>query len=343
MAIRAEVAYALDMTMPVYIERIPIMASQRPFRFGVINEQLLPPAEWLVHVRRVEELGYSTFLIRDHMVPDYFGEQYAPLVALAAAAGATGRLRLGTMVLDNDFRHPAMLAKEAATLDALSGGRLELGIGAGWLRNEYERAGMPFDTAGVRIERLEEALRVIDGLWAGGPFSLVGRHYQIDGLELAPLPAQRPRPPIFLGGGHRRMLTMAGRMADIVGLLTTSVASGELVEDVAGRLPAAIEQKLGWIRDGAGERYSQIELSLIPTVILTDDRDAAIADLIAERGWPGVDAEQVRAMPSVLVGSVEQVAADMQARRERYGFSYYVFSDLQAEELAPLVERLGGR
>jgi probable F420-dependent oxidoreductase len=318
------------------------MTSQRPFRFGVINEQFLPPAAWLAHVRWVEELGYSTFLIRDHMVPDYFGAQYAPLVALAAAAGATGRLRLGTMVLDNDFRHPAMLAKEAATLDALSGGRLELGIGAGWLRNEYERAGIPFATAGTRIERLEEALRVIDGLWAGGPFSLTGRHYQIDGLELAPLPAQRPRPPIFLGGGHRRMLTLAGRMADIVGLLTTSVASGELVEDVAGRLPAAIEQKLSWVRDGAGERYSQIELSLIPTVILTDDRDSAVARLIAERGWPGVGPEHVREMPSVLIGSVEQVVADMQARRERYGFSYYVFSDEQAEELAPLVERLGG-
>jgi probable F420-dependent oxidoreductase len=318
------------------------MASQRPFRFGVINEQLLPPAAWLAHVRRVEALGYSTFLLRDHMVPDYFGAQYAPLVALAAAAGATSRLRLGTMVIDNDFRHPAMLAKETATLDALSGGRMELGIGAGWLRNEYERAGIAYDSAGTRIERLEEALRVIDGLWAGGPLAFAGRHYQIDGLELAPLPVQRPRPPIFLGGGHRRMLTLAGRAADIVGLLTTSVASGELVEDIAGRLPAGIEQKLAWVRAGAGDRYSQIELSLIPTVILTDDRAAAVARLIAERAWPDIGPEHVLAMPSVLVGSVEQVAADMLARRERYGFSYYVFSDQQAEELAPLVMRLRG-
>jgi probable F420-dependent oxidoreductase len=318
------------------------MAAHRPFRFGVINEQLLPAGAWLAHVRRVEELGYSTLLIRDHMVPDYFGEQYAPLVALAAAAGATERLRLGTMVIDNDFRHPAMLAKEAASLDVLSGGRLELGIGAGWLRNEYERAGIPFDPAGARIERLEEALLVIDGLWAGGPLAFSGRHYQIDGLGLAPLPAQRPRPPIFLGGGHRRMLTLAGRMADIVGLLTTSVASGELVEDVAGRLPAAIEERLSWVRAGAGPRYSQIELSLIPTVILADDRATAVERLIAERGWPGIGADQVREMPSVLIGTLEEIAADLLARRERYGFSYYVFSDHQAEELAPIVARLSG-
>jgi probable F420-dependent oxidoreductase len=259
-----------------------------------------------------------------------------------AAAGATTRLRLGTMVLDNDFRHPALLAKELSSLDALSGGRLELGIGAGWLRREYEQTGISFDGAGRRIERLGEALEVIGGLWAGGPLHFSGAHYQIDGLELVPPPAQRPRPPIFLGGGHQRMLTLAGRMADIVGLLTTSVASGEMRDSIEDRLPDAVEAKLGWVRAGAGARYDQIELSLIPSVILTDDKEAATARLIAERGWAGLGAEQVWSMPAVCIGDVEQVAAQMLARRERYGFSYYVFSDDQAEQLAPLVARLTG-
>src|SRR5689334_5596624 len=138
---------------------------QRRFRFGVINESMYPADAWLAHVRHIEALGYATFLIRDHFVPDFFGDQYAPLVALMAAASATTTLRIGSLVLDNDYRHPVMLAKEAATLDVLSGGRLELGLGAGWLRSEYNRAGLPFEAAGARISRLEEAIAIIRGLW----------------------------------------------------------------------------------------------------------------------------------------------------------------------------------
>lgn len=313
----------------------------RPFRFGVINEQLLAPAAWIEQVRRVEALGYATFLIRDHVVPDYFGDQYAPLVALAAAAAATARIRLGTMVLANDFRHPAHLAKEAATLHALSGGRLELGLGAGWLRSEYAALGLRLDPAGARIARLEEALAVIRALWSGEPTSFAGRHYQITGLRLAPAPAPPPR--IFLGGGHERMLTLAGRVADSVGLLTSSVASGELVADPAERTPEAVERRLGWVRAGAGARWPQLELSLIPTVVLADDRRGATERLIAERGWHGMAPEAIWAMPSFFVGDLAQIARDMAGRRERYGFSYYVFSDHQAEALAPLVAGLAGR
>lgn len=316
--------------------------SARPFRFGLINEQMLAPAAWLAHVRRAEALGYDTFLIRDHLVPDYFGDQYAPLVALAAAAGATASIRLGTMVLANDFRHPAMLAKEAATLDQLAGGRLELGLGAGWLRAEYEAMGLPLDPAGARIARLEEAVRVLRGLWSGEPLSFAGRHYTVDGLSLAPLPAQRPGPPLMMGGGHERMLTLAGRHADIVGLLTTSVASGRVEDDPAERAPAAVERKLGWVRAGAGPRFGAIELSLIPTVVVASDREAATRDLIARRGWGGLEPAAVWAMPAVFVGDLGQIAAAMRERRERYGFTYYVFSDAQAEELAPLARLLRG-
>ena len=314
--------------------------STRRFRFGVINEAMLESAAWLDHVRTIERLGYQSFLLRDHLVPDYFGEQYAPLVALAAAAGATSRIRLGTMGLANDFRHPAILAKEAATLAALSGGRLELGLGAGWLRAEYEAMGLTLDPAGARISRLEEALAIISGLWTGEPLRFTGKHYAIRDLRVTPMPPQRP--PIFLGGGHERMLTLAGRHADIVGLLTSSVASGELVADPAERTPEAVERKLDWVRAGAGARYAQIELSLIPTVVIGADREAATTRLIAERGWQGIDHQALWAMPSVFVGSLEEIALTMRERRERYGFSYYVFSDAQAEELAPLVERLAG-
>lgn len=312
----------------------------RPFRFGVINEQMLAPADWIAHVRRLEQLGYASFLLRDHVVPDYFGEQYAPLVALAAAATATARINLGTMVLANDFRHPVHLAKEAATLAALSGGRFELGLGAGWLRREYEAIGLPLDTPGTRIERLEEALQLITALWSGEETHYAGRHYQVAGLRLAPVPPVRPR--IMLGGGHQRMLTLAGRYGDSVGLLTSSVASGELVADPAERTPAAVERKLEWVRAGAGPRFPQIELSLIPTVVLSDDRAAATERLIAEQGWQGLTPEQVWAMPSFFVGDLSEIARTMVERRERYGVSYYVFSDEQAEALAPLVERLRG-
>jgi probable F420-dependent oxidoreductase len=315
----------------------------RRFRFGAIHEDPRRPDRWLAHVRRIEGLGFSTFLIRDHFVPDFFGDQPAPLIALASAAGATARLRLGTMVLAVDYRHPVMLAKEAATLDVLSGGRLELGLGAGWLRREYEGAGIPFEPAGVRIERLEETLRILDGLFSAGPFSHAGKHYTVTELEGYPKPAQRPRPPILIGGGRRRVLTLAGRAADIVGILTTSVATGTVVDDPTERLAASVEAKLGWVREGAGSRFADIELSLIPTLVMEPDRERAAAELIQARGWRDVTSADVLAMPSVFIGLLEDIAEQMEERRARYGFSYYVVSDRQLDRVAPLVARLAGR
>lgn len=318
------------------------MANERAFRFGVINETVLPGAEWVAQVRRVEALGYGTFLIRDHFLPDFFGDQLAPLAALATAAAVTTRLRVGTMVFSNDYRHPVMLAKELASIDWLSGGRLEVGIGAGWLRKEYEQAGLPYARAGERIARLEESLRVMRGLWSDGPLCFEGKHYCINGIDGQPKPLQRPHPPILIGAGQPKMLQLAGREADIVGILTTSVASGTVEDDVCERTAAGVEQKLAHVRAGAGERYDQIELSLIPTVIFSDDRERTAADLIATRGWQGVDVGDVLAMPSFLIGTLDEVCADLLERRARYGFSYYVVSDEQFESFAPVVARLGG-
>lgn len=315
------------------------MSKHHPFRFGVINEQMQEPAAWVDHVQRIEALGYATLLLRDHFVPDFFGDQYAPLPALMAAANVTTTLRLGTMVLDNDYRHPVLLAKEAATLDVLSGGRFELGIGAGWLRTEYEQAGLPFDRAGMRIDRLEEAIKVIKGIWGEQPCNVSGQHYQVRAINGVPKPLQRPHPPLLIGGGKERMLKLAGREADIVGILTSDVSRGTLVSDSNERTPAAVQQKIDWIRQGAGARFDQIELSLIPTIILTDDRRGATTAFIHQQGW-SVTVEEVWQMPSVLIGSLAQIVADIQARREVYGFSYYVVSDHEMATFAPIVAQL---
>lgn len=315
----------------------------RPFRFGVINERMLPPEAWVAQARRVEELGYATFLIRDHFVPDFFGEQLAPIPALMTAADVTTTLRVGTLVFDNDYRHPVMLAKEAATLDALSGGRLEFGIGAGWLRNEYDKAGMCYERAGVRISRLEEALRVFKGLWGDGRLTFEGEHYSIRDLEGCPKPLQRPHPPILIGAGKPRMLRLAGREADIISFLTTSVASGTREDGPGERLAASVAEKLEWVRQGAGERFDDIELSLGPTMIITDNREGWAAETIRSRGWHGVTVDDVLAMPSVFIGTLDEIVTSMQERREQYGFSYYIVSDKIMEEFAPVVERLAGR
>lgn len=319
------------------------MPVRRPFRFGVINEHSGDAAGWLAAALRTEALGYATFLLRDHFVPAPFGTQFAPFPALMAAAAATTTLRVGTLVCDNDYRHPAMLAKEAATLDLLSGGRLELGLGAGWLRAEYEAAGLRYDPNGVRVTRFGEALQVIKGLWADGPLTFTGEHYQIQGLDSFPKPVQRPGPLLLIGAGKRRMLTLAGQHADIIGLLTTSVTTGTQEDSTEERLAEAVEHKLSWIREGAGGRFDAIELSLVPTIIIDADREGATERLIANREWHGVTPAEVAAMPSVLIGSVEQIATMIWERRERYGFSYYIVSDAQRDACAPLVTVLAGR
>ncbi len=319
------------------------MANQHAFRFGVINEQTAAPDAWIAQVRQIEAWGYSTFLIRDHFAPDYFGDQFAPFAALTAAACATTSLRVGTLVFDNDYRHPVMLAKEAATLDLLSGGRLELGLGAGWLQSEYDQAGMQYDPPGVRIQRLSEAIAVLKGLFAEAPLTFAGMHYTINNLNGFPKPMQRPYPPILIGAGHKRMLMLAGCEANMVGILTTSVATGRVVDDPLARMAARVGEQIAWVREGAGARFDEIELSTVATLIVTDQRRARTEQWIRERGWSGVTAEQVWDMPAVLIGSVEQLADDLLRRRKQLGFSYYVVSDQSAEAAAPLVARLAGR
>lgn len=314
-----------------------------PFRFGVVGERMTTATAWTQLARRAEALGYATLLIRDHLVDDHFGNQFAPFPALTAAAFATTTLRVGTLVLDNDYRHPAMLAKEAATLDVLSDGRFELGLGAGWLAREYAAAGIPFDRAGVRIDRLAEAIPIIKGLFGPDPVTAHGVHYQIEGLIGFPRPVQRPHPPLLIGGGAPRILRLAGREASTVAFLTSTLTTGGAGNDPIDQRSARLTEKIGWVHEGAGERFDQIELSLFPDVHVTADRAAEIDAVIARNSWSGVTPADVRDMPAILIGTPDQIAADLLRWRETLGFSYLIVSADDLDPFAPVVALLAGR
>jgi probable F420-dependent oxidoreductase len=257
-----------------------------------------------------------------------------------SAADATSKLRIGSLVFDNDYRHPVVLAKEAATLDLMSDGRLDFGLGAGWLASDYEQTGIPLDPPGTRIERMAEALQIIKAFFAGGSVSFKGKHYAVDGVEAVPRPAQKPHPPIILGGGGRRMLRLAAREADIVSVnykLTEGRVNRALIHT---GMADATDEKLGWVREAAGDRFSEIELmATIFVANVTDERDS-VAEAMAA-GF-GSEPRDVLDMPHFLIGTIEQMIEDLRARRERYGISHYVLPDSAAESLAPVVERLTG-
>ena len=309
-------------------------------RFGVVSETVLDGPGWASQARRLEDAGISSLLIRDHFAAGAFGPQLAPFSALAAAAAVTTRLRVGTLVLCNDFRHPAVLAHEAASLHLLSGGRFELGLGAGWYQPEYAAAGLPFDRAGQRIGRLEESLAIIGGLLARTPVHHSGTWYQIDGLDLDVLPPAPGRPRLLVGAGGPRMLRLAARHADIVGILPAPIRDpDDDGDDPADRLPPALEAKLDVLRSAAGDRFGQLELSAFATFRITDRRRASTDELIAERGWSGIDAGAVWQMPTIFVGSVAQIHEDLAARRDRFGLSYLVTADRELPALAEIAAR----
>jgi probable F420-dependent oxidoreductase len=310
----------------------------RPFRFTV--QASSPPdgtaMSWPALARRCEDLGYDVLTVADH-----FDDQLAPMPAVMAAASATTTLRVGTMVLSNDYRHPVVLAKEAATIDLLSGGRLELGIGAGWMRTDYEQAGIPFASAGARIDRLAESVVILKQLLRGEACTFAGAHYAVDGLVGTPAPVQRPHPPILIGGGGRRLLTLAAREADIVGL-STVMASGSIdAATVATGTAAATDERVEWVRAAAGPRWQHLELQArIHFALITDDRESIAVSLAS--GF-GLTVEQALATPHALCGSVEQVVDALLERRERWGISVIGLGVDAMDTFAPVVERLAGK
>jgi len=311
------------------------MAAQRPFRFGVQGRSTGPRDTWIAMVREAESLGYATYLNMDHFV-----RGFDPIAGTMAAAMVTSTLRVGTFVFDNDFRHPAVLAKAVATIDVLSGGRFELGIGAGWLKEEYDQTGIPFEPAGVRIEKMTEAVHLLKAIFSREhPVSFQGEHYQVTDLLCPPHPVQRPHPPIMIGGGSRKVLSIAGREADIVGITTRATPDG--VKDPVDLTPEATERKIGWVRDAAGDRFSEIELNCTTSDVHVTDDPGPIADELAAKY--GVTPRQVIDSPHVLLGSVDEIVERLQARRERFGFSYVVVTEPNLRAFAPVVERLAGQ
>jgi probable F420-dependent oxidoreductase len=319
------------------------MADARPFRFGVFGETSRSREALLETARKAEEAGYATFLLRDHLIEEPFGHQLAPIAALTMVASVTSRLRVGSLVFSNDYRHPVILAKEVATLDVLSNGRVELGLGAGFSRAEYDQVGIRFDKPGMRVERLEEAIRVVKGLLAAPPLTFRGKHYTITHLDSFPKPVQHPHPPILVGAAGKRMLSIAAREADIIGFQTVSTASGVMSNDPSLRLAATVAERVEHVRQVAGDRLGQIELSMVVTVVIADHRQQAAEQFARDRQWSGISVDQVLAMPSVFIGSAVQIVEQMQARRERYGFSYYVVFDHAIDRVAPIVARLAGK
>ena len=311
------------------------MSKPRPFRFGV-QEHRAPSAKvWKEKARQVEALGYSALYL-----PDHFTDQLGPIAALMAAADATTRLRVGSLVFDNDYRHPVVLAKEAATLDVLSDGRFDLGLGAGWMATDYEQAGIPYDSPGTRISRMKEGLKIIKGMFAGEPFTFSGEHYQVKGIQGSPRPVQKPHPPILLGGGGHRMLNLAAREADIVNV-NFDLREGQVNRDlVRTGLAEATDEKLRWIREAASDRLDSIELSVtIFLANITDDRESVATVMAA---GVGAEPKDILAMPHFLIGTVDEVVDDLQRRRERYGISYVIVPGEADEAFAPVVARLAG-
>ena len=308
-------------------------------RFGIVSESVRAGRAWLDYARQIEDAGIGVLLIRDHFSAAAFGQQLAPFTALASAAAVTTRIRLGTLVLSNDFRHPAIVAHEAASLHLVSEGRFELGLGAGWYQPEYDAAGIGFDPAGQRISRLEESLGIIRALLDGTPVRHHGA-YQVDGLDLDVLPERRTSPRLLVGAGGPRMLRLAARHADVVGLLPAPIRNATDSDDPQDRLPAAFDAKVVVLREAAGDRFPGLELNAFGTFILTDRRRAGTDELIRQHGWTGVDAETVWQMPTIFIGSAAQIRDDLRARRERFGLSYLVASESARPALTEIISGL---
>jgi probable F420-dependent oxidoreductase len=309
------------------------------FRFAAGIRSSGTRAEFENDVREIERLGYSALMLSDHLV-----DQFAPIAALGVAAAVTSTLRLGTFVFNNDLRHPVVLAQELATLDRLSDGRLEIGIGAGWNKPEYEGAGIPYDPGTVRIDRLAESIAIMKGLFADGPVDFQGRFYRVKGFGDLPRPIQRPHPPFFVGGGSPKLLRFAAQNAEIVGIAPRLLADGKA--DVIGCTLAGSEAKVAIIRQAAGSGFEQLEINTYPSLSakLTDQaRPAAreVQDRIRQRYGIELSEKDILESPHVFIGTVDSLVEKCRMLRERLGISH-IFVGEEYRDFAPVVERLSG-
>jgi len=311
----------------------------KPFRFLADAREVATIRQLTETARRAEAIGIDTLVVPDHLI-----EQLAPMATMAAIAAVSDRLRIAAFVLNNDLRHPAVLAQELASLDVLSEGRLDVAIGAGWNRAEYEAIGVPFDPTPVRQARLAEAVAVLKGCFADGPFSFAGEHYTITDYDAQPKPAQRPHPPFLIGGGGRRTLTLAGQEAQIVGLAPRILPNG--AGDPRSVTVEGNREKIEWVRAAAGDRFDEIELNIYPSmtaVRITDEplREASdVADRLAERSGVRVTPEELLDAPHIFVNTVDGFVEKFNRMRDELGISSIMVGGLG--ELDPVVERLAG-
>lgn len=311
----------------------------RPFTFLASVQAVMDGKTLAAEARRAEAMGFTALVVPDHLI-----EQLSPIPALATIAAATERLRIGAFVHNNDLHHPAVLAQDLASLDVLSGGRLDVAIGAGWRKPEYDAIGLPFEPTPIRQARLEEAVAVLKGCFGAEPFSFAGQHYTIIDLDGYPKPVQQPHPPFFIGGGGRRTLALAGREADIVGL-APRILSGPRTDPNSLTLAAAAE-KLDWVREAAGQRFADLTFNVYPSswpVTITNEprlEAGRVVDYL--RGQTAVDltVEDVLESPHLFVGTIDGFVEKFRMLRERLGISSFMVGDI--DELAPVVERLAG-
>jgi probable F420-dependent oxidoreductase len=305
-----------------------VNAGDRPFRFGLQVMRADSRATWQDEARRAEDLGFATVVVPDHVADNLL----SPMVALSTMAEATTTLRVGTFVLNNDFRHPALLAREAATIDLLTDGRLELGLGAGHSAPEYAEIGLPFDPARVRVTRLEESARLIRELFDGDEVTFAGAHYQVTAHRLAPA----RRPTLLIGGNGDRVLRLGARCADIVGFTGLGRTLPDGQKHAIEWAPEQIDAKVAVVREAAGDRIDQMEMNaLVQYVEVTPDRRAT-ADAVGAR--LDADPDVLLRAPYMLIGTVEEIVEQIHRARERWGFSYYVTRD--PAQTAPIVAAL---
>ena len=306
-----------------------------PFRFAIQLQKASSLAAWREAARKIEDLGYSTLYI-----PDHFEDQYGPLVALTVAAEATSTLRVGSLVLDNDYRHPLVLAKECATLDLASEGRFEAGLGAGWMRTDYDESGISYDDPPVRVARLEEAVAVMKALWSEDLVDFEGEHYHLEKAHGLPKPHTPGGPPLVIGGGSRRVLRLAAETAAVVGI-NPSLRSGNVgPETIATTTAAHYAERVEWVRRYAGDRIDEIELqSLVFLAQIGRPRAEVAAEISQVVGFPP---EEVAASPIGLFGTEDEIVESLLERREKWGFSYWVLHEAEIDSFAPIVSRLAG-
>jgi probable F420-dependent oxidoreductase len=307
----------------------------KPFRFAVQTSTAADGKAWRDRARQIEDLGYSTLYI-----PDHFGDQWGPIVGMTIAAEATSTLNVGALVFDNDYRHPVVLAKEIATLDLASEGRVEFGIGAGWMKSDYDESGIAYDRPGLRIDRMVEGLTVMKQLWRDGTATFEGEHYTITRAQGMPRPASAASPKIVIGGGGRKVLSIAAREADIIGV-NPNLGAGYVGPEVAASSKGDLyRERLQWIREAAGDRFDDLELQCLTFMVqFTDDRKAAYENLAP---MFGLTPEEAMDVPIALAGTVDEIVETLQQRREEYGFSYVVVHEPEMEQFAEVVARLAG-